>query len=724
MVEEGLRVRFIGDDGNLSKTLGSLTDQLKRFKDGLKEATNVESFNRIQRAIDATKGRMADLTGGSKKLTGATGQAGQAMTNFGRILQDLPFGPAGIANNLEGAAQAMKALKEQSAQTGQSIGSILLQQLKGGGGLIASVSIVSAALSFAAVGLDAWTRMFGGASKSVDEHKKKLQETKQALEDYVASLEGVSRANLVGEQNAQEQLVKLQTLYKASQDANVPLAERKKLVDALQEQYPKYFKNISDETILAGGAQKAYEQLSNAILQSARARAAQEGIVELQKQILTLERQSTDAMTEEFKAAKTLAKQQDVLNKVKTGSQNFLGTDALSYTLHVADAQGSVNDALQKETGLYKQLNGLRKQAKDLSDEILKNVEANGAGVLTDPTGKLKDAAKGAKPQFNFFDQFFDVKPDKNRIEQQVTDMAKIAKDFASKNFNLFQGLDAVLFAPSKEKTIEAGKIFWDNFQKGLVLLKPPEIKLPDLNLVPEVKPDDTKKFIEEYINGVRRGMESQSDKEGIKAPDLFRGEKSFEEGEKKGKQTATEIQKIYDDLGKDTAKAVNNALKEIQVAGFASIGEAIGQALSGGDIGSVFQGLANQIGSVIQQLGKKIIELGVVAAATRTAIASLLSNPALAIGAGIALTALGTAFKNLTVPKLAAGGLAYGNAFVNVGEYSSAGSNPEVISPLNKLGPLLARYVGGGSGGELRARGSDLVLVQARTNRSQRRGG
>lgn len=39
-----------------------------------------------------------------------------------------------------------------------------------------------------------------------------------------------------------------------------------------------------------------------------------------------------------------------------------------------------------------------------------------------------------------------------------------------------------------------------------------------------------------------------------------------------------------------------------------------------------------------------------------------------------------------LQIPKLAKGGIAYGNAIVNVGEYSNAKSNPEVIAPLDKL--------------------------------------
>ena len=41
-------------------------------------------------------------------------------------------------------------------------------------------------------------------------------------------------------------------------------------------------------------------------------------------------------------------------------------------------------------------------------------------------------------------------------------------------------------------------------------------------------------------------------------------------------------------------------------------------------------------------------------------------------------------------IPKLATGGIAFGNTLANVGEYLGARSNPEVIAPLDKLRDLL----------------------------------
>ena len=49
-----------------------------------------------------------------------------------------------------------------------------------------------------------------------------------------------------------------------------------------------------------------------------------------------------------------------------------------------------------------------------------------------------------------------------------------------------------------------------------------------------------------------------------------------------------------------------------------------------------------------------------------------------------------GKGFSISKIPRLANGGIAYGNSLVNVGEYANARSNPEVIAPLSKLKSLL----------------------------------
>jgi hypothetical protein len=42
------------------------------------------------------------------------------------------------------------------------------------------------------------------------------------------------------------------------------------------------------------------------------------------------------------------------------------------------------------------------------------------------------------------------------------------------------------------------------------------------------------------------------------------------------------------------------------------------------------------------------------------------------------------------SIPQFAEGGLVYGNTIAQVGEYSGASSNPEVIAPLSKLKSII----------------------------------
>lgn len=88
----------------------------------------------------------------------------------------------------------------------------------------------------------------------------------------------------------------------------------------------------------------------------------------------------------------------------------------------------------------------------------------------------------------------------------------------------------------------------------------------------------------------------------------------------------------------------------------------------------------ANSLGSIAQM----IIQLQALAGAQGIAAAFKMSFP---INLAAAATVVGTVASLFSsLPKLADGGIAYGNSVVNVGEYAGASGNPEVIAPLSKL--------------------------------------
>ena len=161
-----------------------------------------------------------------------------------------------------------------------------------------------------------------------------------------------------------------------------------------------------------------------------------------------------------------------------------------------------------------------------------------------------------------------------------------------------------------------------------------------------------------------------------------------------------------------DAAKKVNDI--GLQIA--QSFGTAFGQVVSGASSG----------GAAFKKFAIEAIR-SVIAMAKANIIASAMSpvNPANALSAG--LTAPAFALAGLTaldalissVPSLAEGGIAFGPSLVEVGEYSGAGGNPEVIAPLNKLQDML-----GGNTIQVYGRisGDDIVISNDRATRDRNR--
>lgn len=159
-----------------------------------------------------------------------------------------------------------------------------------------------------------------------------------------------------------------------------------------------------------------------------------------------------------------------------------------------------------------------------------------------------------------------------------------------------------------------------------------------------------------------------------------------------------------------DLKQLIDGTLGDIAV-GF---GEQLGKALSGAKF--EIKALLLPLADAIIQFGKMAIQAGITALAIKKALT--LAQAPLAIAAGIALIAIGSAIKNgIATPKLAEGGLAFGPTMATVGDNRNARVDPEVIAPLSKLKSIMGEM---GMGGVLETRisGNDLIIL---LNRSQK---
>lgn len=191
---------------------------------------------------------------------------------------------------------------------------------------------------------------------SLFDARKEIDYLKQFQED-------LNKAQKEGVKNAQDEAVKLDILYRAAVNLNKPMGERKKAVEELKKQYPSYFKNISDENILAGKAADSYQRLSNAILASAKARAVQDRLVEQAKQKLDLE----DQLAEKEEKRAKLESARDQMKSQYESSQGAAMDTA-------RDMYGKLNkqvEDLDKEIGsLLNQLYQADKASRDMANSI------------------------------------------------------------------------------------------------------------------------------------------------------------------------------------------------------------------------------------------------------------------------------------------------------------------------------------------------------------------
>lgn len=109
------------------------------------------------------------------------------------------------------------------------------------------------------------------------------KEAKQAEEELRAFFEGITKEQTT-----------LKLLFEVAKDVNQELEIRNNAVKELRNQYGNYLQNLSDEEILAGKTAGAYNLLADAILKSAKAKAASDQITKLQAQKLINERKLLD----------------------------------------------------------------------------------------------------------------------------------------------------------------------------------------------------------------------------------------------------------------------------------------------------------------------------------------------------------------------------------------------------------------------------------------------
>jgi len=140
---------------------------------------------------------------------------------------------------------------------------------------------------------------------------------KEALDSAKIAAQQFHATMAEGQRSAQAEITKLNLLYNAATDTAKPYKERATAVKKLQDLYPAYFSNMSAEQIMVGNAIDVYNNLKNAIIEVAKARAAENIIAKNTESLeyIKLTGGAYDEYTKALKNATNARKQYDTISK-------------------------------------------------------------------------------------------------------------------------------------------------------------------------------------------------------------------------------------------------------------------------------------------------------------------------------------------------------------------------------------------------------------------------
>jgi hypothetical protein len=166
MAEE-IEIIIGADTTNLNAELTKSQNLLKQFEAALKKSTNAGEINYLTGQVDKLKQSIALLSQQQIKSVAGTNQAAQSLQNLSRIAQDAPFGFIGIANNINPLVESFGRLKAETGSTGGAL-KALVSGLSGPAGLGLAFGVVTAAITFAQIGFNAWSRSSKEAADASD----------------------------------------------------------------------------------------------------------------------------------------------------------------------------------------------------------------------------------------------------------------------------------------------------------------------------------------------------------------------------------------------------------------------------------------------------------------------------------------------------------------------------------------------------------------------------
>lgn len=211
---------------------------------------------------------------------------------------------------------------------------------------------------------------------------------KKALDTARIAAERFQSTMLEGARNAQQEVVKLNLLYRAATDNARATDDRRDAVRKLKEEFSGYFKNLSDEQIMLGQANDAYEELIRNIYKYAKAQAAFKSLVDIEQQ------------GQFFDNASYIEQFRRIYGEYLEAQEKF----AEKQEAYVASRRGQQYPGAKEERELYwaeNQVSLAKREINRLQELIFEEIRKNKGGEeIIDEIEKKFDGNLGAFLQF------------------------------------------------------------------------------------------------------------------------------------------------------------------------------------------------------------------------------------------------------------------------------------------------------------------------------------
>jgi len=634
---------------------------------------DVEIFNgkiaKTKKLVEQTEKAMGAAASTINTAGNSVKKSNQQWTNLALVIQDLPYGFRGIQNNLPA--------------------------LMGGiAGMAGPLYLVGSAV------IALFTAWDAGMFKTIST----LSILKKANEEYAESAKSAAG-------NAGEEISKIKALTVAASNQEITMSKRLAAVKQLQDEYPSYFGNLSQESILNGEVTESVNKVSLAILERAKATAVASKINKLSaEKFVQEERLYQLALQKTFKIQKAIA------------FANL--TKAAGYEETTKNLEGLINSQI---SGIRKEEGTIKTTVDGIDKELLRL-----QGIYEKTTAVTVDLDRTNAPKTG-------KKPKAKKEKEDTFDLIKTTKEFYTAKLNFAENDEIaqkeILLREQQtiNELIDSNQMSFNEYYSWTSEIYK---KLSDLKI------QEDKRFFTESERIAKQQAKNVEVELGIQEK-LHKGSltQRIEDTKAAMAQLAAMAMmsldpasmavyldmfdkmnaklKGYGTTWKETSSIISKSIKDLAVNSVISLSESLGKALAGEDV-DAFAALGSLLADSLIEIGKALIAYGLLAGAA----VELFKNPltyGAALVAGIAAVAAGSYLKASMsedkTKKFANGGIISGPTMGLMGEYPGAQSNPEVVAPLDKLKEMIGGN--GGGGGQFVLRGQDLLLSVNRAQKS-----